>query len=125
MVSVGVEEAAEPVEGIREWTPLSFGQRTRWDRVKTACWLLRPGTFPGVDQFHARSVERWLRQRLAQRRYDVAVIEGISVSSYARRAEARRLPRRLRCAQRRERVSECGVVGSSGPRPSVARRVKD
>jgi glycosyltransferase involved in cell wall biosynthesis len=125
VVSVGVEEAAEPVEGIREWTPLSLRQRTKWDRLKTACWLLRPGTFPGVDQIHARSVERWLRRRVRQRRYDLAVIEGISVSSYVD------VLRRGGCrvvfdAHNAESVYQSAVLSAlSGPRPSVARRVKD
>jgi glycosyltransferase involved in cell wall biosynthesis len=125
VVSVGVEEAAETVEGIREWTPLSLRRRTKWDRVKTACWLLRPGTFPGVDQIHARSVERWLRQRLAQRRYDLAVIEGISVSSYLDVLKQSGC-RVVFDAHNAESVYQSAVLSAlSGPRPSLARRAKD
>ena len=125
VVSVGVDEAAETVEGIRESTPLSLRRRTKWDRVKTACWLLRPGTFPAVDQIHAKSVERWLRQRLAHRRYDLAVIEGISVSSYLD------VLKRAGCrvvfdAHNAESVYQSALLSAlSGPRPSVARRAKD
>jgi glycosyltransferase involved in cell wall biosynthesis len=125
VVSVGVEQAAEPVEGIREWTSLSLRQRTQWDRVKAACWLLRPGTFPAVDQNHARHVERWLRQRVAERRYDLAVIEGISVSSYIG------VLKRGGCrvvfdAHNAESVYQRAVLSAlSGHRPSVARRFKD
>jgi glycosyltransferase involved in cell wall biosynthesis len=125
VVSIGVDEAAEPVEGIREWTSLSLRQRTKWDRLKTACWLLRPGIFPAVDQIHARSVERWLRQRMAQRRYDLAVIEGISVSSYV--DELKRAGCRVVFdAHNAESVYQSAVLSAlSGPRPSVARSVKD
>lgn len=82
VVSVGVEDAGELVDGVREWAQFSVRQRSRWDRIKTRCWLVRPGIYRSVDRYHSQIVAQWLSQRVAQRRYDVAVIEGISLASY-------------------------------------------
>jgi glycosyltransferase involved in cell wall biosynthesis len=82
VVSVCVDDAGETVEGIREWIPFSSESRTRWDRFKTACSPLRPGVHPAVDAYHSRPVTAWLRQRASGVRYDVAVIETISLAAY-------------------------------------------
>jgi glycosyltransferase involved in cell wall biosynthesis len=125
VVSVGEDAAAGPVEGIRDWAPLSLGKRSRWDRVKTACWVLRPGVFPAVDLNHATSIERWLRRRILERRYDLAVLEGIAVTSYVdvlKRAGCRLVfdAHNVESAFQRSLLSAL-----SGRHPSIVRRAKD
>ena len=82
VVSVGVNDAGEAVEGIREWVPFSSESRTRWDRFKTACSPLRPGVHPAVDVYRSQPVTAWLRERASRVRYDFAVIETISLAAY-------------------------------------------
>ncbi len=82
VVTVGVEETDEPIERVREWVPFPLTTRSRWDRIKTVCAPLRPGIYPGIDLYHSQRVASWLRQRASQGRYDVAVIETISLASY-------------------------------------------
>jgi glycosyltransferase involved in cell wall biosynthesis len=82
VVTVGVEEANEPIECIREWVSFSRADRSTWDRVKTACSPLRPGVYPGIDLYHSRAVTSWIRRRASRRRYDLGVLETIATAAY-------------------------------------------
>jgi polysaccharide biosynthesis protein PslH len=93
VVSIGVNDAWEAVEGVREWVPFSSASRTRWDRFKTACSPLRPGVHPAVDAYRSQPVTSWLRDRAAHGRYDFAVIETISIAAYL--GDLKRVARRV------------------------------
>jgi polysaccharide biosynthesis protein PslH len=82
VVTVGVDDTAGPVEGVREWAPFSVADRSRWERIWTSCSPLRPGIYPGIDLYHFGRVTSWLRERALQRRYDLAVIETTSLAAY-------------------------------------------
>jgi glycosyltransferase involved in cell wall biosynthesis len=82
VVTVGVEDAPEPIDGVREWAPFSLTRRSKWDRLRTALSPLRPGVYPGVDLFYSAHVIAWLRKRSSRRRYDVAVMETIVLAAY-------------------------------------------
>src|SRR5688572_11901092 len=82
VVSVGVEDEAAAVPGIRRWVPFPMRARSRWDRLHTACWLLRRTGCRSVDQFHSGAAAQWLRGAAAARPYDVAVLETLSVAAY-------------------------------------------
>src|SRR5688572_2738430 len=82
VVTVGVEDTSETIEGVREWVPFSLASRSTWNRIKTACSPLRPGIYPGIDLYYCTRVTSWLRDRSAARPYDVAVIETIALSAY-------------------------------------------
>ena len=82
VVTVGVEDARRPVEGLREWAPFSLSNRSAWDRFRKACAPLRPGIHPGIDLYYCSPVSSWLRKRGARGRYDVALIETIALAEY-------------------------------------------
>jgi glycosyltransferase involved in cell wall biosynthesis len=82
VLTVGLDDGGGTVAGVRSWTSLSLRRRTRWDQLKTRCWLLRPGVHHSIDAFHAGAVARRVCAQIADRRYDVAVIEGIALASY-------------------------------------------
>jgi glycosyltransferase involved in cell wall biosynthesis len=82
VVSVGIDDLAESIDGIREWRPVSFRHRSRWDRLKTRCWLARPGVYRSVDECYLTEVAHWIRDRVARERHDVAVVGGIALASY-------------------------------------------
>ena len=82
VVTIGVEDARRPVEGLREWAPFSLSNRSAWDRFRKACAPLRPGIHPGIDLYYCSPVSSWLRKRGARGRYDVALIETIALAEY-------------------------------------------
>lgn len=82
VVSIGPDEAMAPAEDVSDWMAFGLRRRSIWDRVKTSCWVLRPGVIRSVDGHHLQCVRRWLRRRLRQRRYDAVVVEGIALASY-------------------------------------------
>ena len=93
VVTVGVEDTSEAIEGVREWVPFSLAGRSMWNRVKTACSPLRPGIYPGIDLYYSTHVKKWLRGRSSSRPYDVAVIETIALAAYL--SELKRVARRV------------------------------
>lgn len=82
IVTVGVDDAPEPVAGVREWVPFDWGRRSRGDRIRTALAPLRRGVHPGVDVYRVQAVTDWLRARARTQRYDLAVIEGVALAPY-------------------------------------------
>ena len=62
--------------------PFTVRHRTLQERVKNRCWLLRPGVCPLIDRHHLKAARSWIEERLAADRYDIAVIETLSLSSY-------------------------------------------
>jgi glycosyltransferase involved in cell wall biosynthesis len=125
VVSIGVDGPAERVNEIRDWSPLSLQQRSWWDRIKTRCWVLRPGVFPGVDIYHAGSIAQWLGRRVKERRYDVAVIEGISVASYINQLKESGCRVVFDAHNAESTLSRVLMATRAGSRPSPVRRVKD
>ena len=93
VVSVSDEQCAGLVDGVREWIPFALSRRTRWDRFKKRCWILRAGVYPGIDAYHLHAVSTRLRACGRRRRYGVAVIETISMASYL--ADVRRVADRV------------------------------
>lgn len=83
-LGLGPSDGPEVVDGIREWIPFPV-ETGRWARARAAAWMLRPGVFPGADQVWSTRVASWLDQRMTAMRYDVVVVEGLSVATYAPR----------------------------------------
>jgi glycosyltransferase involved in cell wall biosynthesis len=123
VVTVGVQDASESVDGIREWRPFSITNRSRWDRMKTACSPLRPGVYPGIDLYHSESVTSWLRHRASQRRYDLAVIETISLAAYLQDLK-RAAGRVVFDAHNIESELHAALI-VTGATPPMARRIKN
>jgi glycosyltransferase involved in cell wall biosynthesis len=82
VVTVGVDDAPERVERVREWQPFSLRTRSISDRVRTKTWPFRPEVYPGIDRYYSTRAGQWIRESVARRQYDVAVIEGLLMSSY-------------------------------------------
>jgi polysaccharide biosynthesis protein PslH len=82
VLTVDTDDDDATFAGVRNWTSVSLHGRTRWDRLKTRCWVLRPGVHHSIDAFHAGAVARRLRTQIVDQRYDVAVVEGIALASY-------------------------------------------
>jgi glycosyltransferase involved in cell wall biosynthesis len=93
VVTVGVEDTSEAIEGVREWVPFSLASRSTWNRIKTACSPLRPGIYPGIDLYDSTRVKSWIRDRSSPRSYDVAVVETIALATYL--DELKRAARRV------------------------------
>jgi polysaccharide biosynthesis protein PslH len=85
-VSETVEPAATPIPPVREWIPLSLNasgqgasQRNRW---RARLWFLRPGVHPWVDRYRQPQLRQAVADVLARRRYDVVVVEELSLAAY-------------------------------------------
>src|SRR5262245_27123322 len=70
VVTVGVEDTSEAIEGVREWVPFSLASRSTWNRIKTAWSPLRPGIYPGIDLYSSTRVKSWIRDRSSPHPYD-------------------------------------------------------
>ena len=81
VLAVGVDQAVPNGPWIGEWITLPL-ERSLWDRARNAAWLVRPGVYHVIDRYRVTSISRWLRQRMAEHRYDVALIEGLTLASY-------------------------------------------
>jgi glycosyltransferase involved in cell wall biosynthesis len=93
------------------------------DRIKTACSPLRPGIYPGVDLYHSRRVASWLRDRASHCRYDLAVIETISMASYL--ADLRRAAHRVVFdAHNIESTLHAALVAADSRRAPALGRIK-
>jgi glycosyltransferase involved in cell wall biosynthesis len=93
VVTVGVEDTSEAIDGVREWVPFSLADRSTWNRIKTACSPVRPGIYPGIDLYYSTHVKKWLRGRSSSRPYEVAVIETIALAAYL--SDLKRAARRV------------------------------
>jgi glycosyltransferase involved in cell wall biosynthesis len=82
VVSIGVDAAGEAVAGIREWIALPAPERPRIDPLTKWTWVVRRGRHPVLDGHYSRAASAWLRRRVTERRYDVAVVEGIALAAY-------------------------------------------
>jgi glycosyltransferase involved in cell wall biosynthesis len=125
VLSVGVDGEVSPVEGVREHAAFGFGRRTRRDRLRAACWLLRPGACRSIERFHLGEVTAWMTHKMSTDPYDFVVLEGITLASYV--ATLRRLgctvvfdAHNVESALHRQMVAAC----ASGRRSAV-RRLKD
>ena len=87
VLSVGVEEGASSLPGVREWKTFSWRQlldgQSVSELLKRRLWPIRPGVHPAVDLFRQGLVRDWLRSRLSEFSYDVAVIEELFLAGYA------------------------------------------
>jgi glycosyltransferase involved in cell wall biosynthesis len=125
VMSVGVEDPAEVVEGVRDWVPFSIRTHSTWGSIKSKAWPLRPGVYPGVDLYHSTTVQRHIQRATARRGYDVAVIEGILMSSYLddlKRGGCRVV---FDAHNIEDKLHEAVVQARSGPTPSLVQRAKD
>jgi glycosyltransferase involved in cell wall biosynthesis len=77
VLSIGREETVGPVEGIGDWHHFR-----RQPPRGTRTWLLRPGYHPLADGYRHPAAERQLARLLAERRYDLAVVEEIALARY-------------------------------------------
>jgi glycosyltransferase involved in cell wall biosynthesis len=122
VVSVCVDDAPEAVEGIREWVPFSSASRTQWDRFRTSCSPLRPGVHPAVDAYRSRPVAAWLRDRSSRGRYDLAVIETISLAAYLN--DLKQLARRVVFDAHNVEGPLYSALTAGDARMSIVQRVK-
>jgi glycosyltransferase involved in cell wall biosynthesis len=125
VVTVGVEDAPERVEPLREWQPFSLATRSKWDRVRTRAWPLRPAVFPDIDQYWSRPAAQWMRDQLKSQRYDVAVVEGLLMSSYLSDLTRNGCRVVFDAHNVEDNLHAAVVRARSGPHPSLTRRAKD
>lgn len=125
VMSIGVDVPAERVPGVREWIPAPLRRRVVPDRIRTACWLLRSGAYPGLDLYYCREVAQQLRRRLGRERYEVAVIENMPPALYL--CELKRAGCRVVFdAHNAEASLQRAVLASRrGPNAPFVRRLKD
>jgi glycosyltransferase involved in cell wall biosynthesis len=80
------EDGAEPSHVVRRWIPFHRerlrARRSFPRRIQARLWFLRPGIHPAVDAYRFQDVTAWLTRQAAERRYDLAVIEELSLSGY-------------------------------------------
>jgi polysaccharide biosynthesis protein PslH len=79
-------ESPSPVPPVREWIPLSLNapgrSATRRDGWRARLWFLRPGVHPWVDRYRQPALLQAIQDVLARRRYDVVVVEELSLAAY-------------------------------------------
>ncbi len=86
VVSVGGEEDVGPVPGVRDWTHFALPRlregRGLPRRLLAKLWRFRSGVHPMIEDHRRPEVVRWLRSRLSEHRYDVAVIEEVWLARF-------------------------------------------
>ena len=79
VLSIGDAEENEEAAGIALWQHFV---RQPPPPMPRGAWLMRSGYHPLVDSYAHPEAEAWLTQRLREMRYDVAVVEEISLAGY-------------------------------------------
>ena len=88
VLSVGLPETVEPVEGVRSWQ--NFERRGARQPFPGA-WLLRRGWHPLIEMYRTSEAEAALEGMLAATDYDLVVLEQIALASWLPQLKARGL----------------------------------
>lgn len=88
VVSIGPDRDNAAVDGVRRWVTFPAAEltacSTALERTWARLWPVRPGVHPLISAFRQRRVAAWLRDEFRRERYDVAVVEELSLAPYIR-----------------------------------------
>jgi polysaccharide biosynthesis protein PslH len=118
VLSVGREETAVPVAGIRSWQHFPRQKRP----FLSGSWLLQSGRHPLTEAFRHPGAERHLAALLAERAHDLAVVEEVALAGYIApiRATGTRVVFDAHNVEARLRADLGRGSGSWTPRPRQA-----
>jgi glycosyltransferase involved in cell wall biosynthesis len=81
VASIGATSTPSRVTGVRAWAAFPSAPADGRHRLPGE-WLLYPHAFPGAAEVYSPRALEWMRDRMAEARYDVIVIEGLVLAAY-------------------------------------------